>query len=392
MNRDVWLRIEGSLLERLLQHGLNRGARFALVRRVAPRVVILAADAQSAELMIALCEKYGLNCRTLRRGGWAALKDRLRARWTLAPCVALGFLACMLFLSRVWMIDVDFTGPCAERGDRAEILSALEAAGVERGMATARADTDDLQKQLMAACADYSFIGVRRQGVRLLVEASPEVPAPQLYALNRARDLVAARDGVIESVTVHSGAACVKPGDTVRRGQLLIRGEEDKSKEETAPVAALGEVIARCWYEGEASGELERSVNLRTGRVSTGCRLKLMNLSLTLTACEGYAAEDCEVEFLPVGGLFLPLEIERSVHWETETRRERADETQLEARLTALAQAQARSRIAADSIQYERANQWTDVARAGGQMRVRAVYEVYTDIAATRDALIEEVY
>ena len=259
------------------------------------------------------------------------------------------------------------------------------------GMAASAVDAERLQKRLLAEAGDYSFIGVRVQGIRLLVEASPEVPAPQFYEISRARDLVARQDGVVESVTVHSGETNVRPGDTVRRGQTLIRGEEDKSKEETNPVSALGEVIARCWYEGSAQAPLEKRIVTPTGRSETECRLALLGFSAPITECEGYASETLDEEILPVVGLFLPLEVVRTTHSEVEERRENVDEAALEATLTALARAEIQAKLTADGIDYELAAAWEDVSRTDGMLRVRAVYEIYTDIAASRDVLSEEV-
>ena len=392
MNRDVWLRVEGSLLERLLQRALKQGARFARVRRAGRRTIIVASDARSAALLSGLCKRYGLDCRVLRRGGWTALKDVLRQRWTLAPGLLLCAVCCILALSRIWLVDVRFTGPCASLGSRSEILACLDAADVAPGMSAAGLKTELLQKQLMAEDGNYSFIGVRRQGIRLLVEASPEVPAPELYVLDRARDLVAARDGVIESITVHAGEACVKPGDTVRAGQLLIRGEEDKSKEETTPVSALGEVVARCWVEGGAEGALTRRELRRTGRSAVNCRLKLMGLSLPLLQSPQFSSQELEAQILPVGGLFLPLEIERTTCFETVEVQEAVDAQLLEAQLRALARSDALRKLSGDAAQYRIANSWTDAQQDESRLRVRAVYEIYTDIAVTRDALIEEVY
>ena len=391
MNRDIRLRIEGSLLERLIQRALREGACFARVRRTAPRVILVDADERSAEILTRLCERFWLDCRVLRRGGGAALMDTIRRRWTIAPGLLLCALVCALFLSRIWLVDVAFTGPSAELGDARAIRQCLEDNGVRVGMATSNLDASLLQTELLAEAGDYSFVGVRRQGIRLLVEASPEVPAPDLYALGYARDLVAARDGVVESVTVHSGQACVQPGDTVRAGQVLIRGEEDLTREETTPVGALGEVIARCWDEGSAEGELSRTALRRTGAAEMESTLSLLGFSLPLTDCAGFPSEDVELEILPVGGLFLPLEVRRSVHWETAPVREETDAARLEAALTALAQAEARSRLARDGVGWRNEAVWTDVNREGNTLRVRAVYEIYTDIAVTRDELWEGV-
>ena len=195
----------------------------------------------------------------------------------------------------------------------------------------------------------------------------------------------------MESITVHSGEASVKAGDTVRRGQTLIRGEEDRSKEETNPVAALGEVIARCWYEGSAQAPLEKRIVTPTGRSETECRLALLGFSAPITECEGYASETLDEEILPVVGLFLPLEVVRTTHIEVEERQETVDEAALESTLTALARAELHAKLTADGIDYELAAAWEDVSRSDGMLRVRAVYEIFTDIAVSRGVLSEEV-
>lgn len=392
MNRDIVLRIEGPLLERLLQQAMKQGAQFARVRRLAPRVMCVAGDAASMDILAKLCARYHLDCRTLRRGGWTAMTDLLRKRWTLLPAVALWAVICALCLSRIWLVDVEFTGPRPDLGREAPFWEALERAGIEPGIAAAQVDTALLQAELMAEAGNYSFIGVRRQGIRLLIEASAEVPAPELYALDQARDLVAARDGVVERIVVHSGEAVVKPGDTVRAGQVLIRGEEALTQEETTPVAALGEVVARCWYEGSAEGSLVQRVTRKTGAQATASRLKLMNFSLPLVEAPDYACAQTQVEYLPVGGLFLPLEIERITFCETEVALEALDVDALAGRLSALARAEARMKLAIDGADYQQSEEWLDMEQTDHSLRVRAVYEIYTDIAVTRDALLEEVY
>ena len=389
MNHDLRLRVEGAYPERLLQRCLTQGARFARVRRSGPRTLILDTDAHSAEIVLALCKRYGLNHRVLRHGGLSALLQKIRSRWTLALGLILCTALCWSFLSRIWRIDVRFTGSVP--GSEAALRRCIAEQGVRPGMAASAVDAERLQKCLLAEAGDYSFIGVRVQGVRLLVEASPEVPAPEVYEISRARDLVAARDGVVESVTVHSGEASVKAGETVRMGQTLIRGEEDRSKEETNPVAALGEVIARCWYEGSAQAPLEKRIVTPTGRSETECRLALLGFSAPITECEGYASETLDEEILPVVGLFLPLEVVRTTHSEVEERRENVDEAALEATLTALARAELQAKLTADGIDYELAAVWEDVSRSDGMLRVRAVYEIFTDIAVSRGVLSEEV-
>ena len=398
MNRDIRLQVEGSLLEKLLQRALQDGATFARVLRVGPRCMIVEGDVYSAEKLTALCKKYGYACKLLHRGGKTALLDRLRQRWTVFPGLLLGAILCALFFSRVWLVDVEFTGESAQLGSRAEILACLQENGVRPGISRADVDTALLQKQLLASAPDISHAGVRLQGIRLLAEVSPEAPAPDLYEIGYARDLVALRNGVIDTIDVYSGQACVKIGDTVLRGDTLIRGEENVAKNSetgeniTAPVGALGKVTARCWFEGSAEASLNTTLQVRTGNMQTAARISLLGLSIPISECEGYACEEIENESLPIVGLFLPLQVERRTHWETTEKNYEADRAILETRLTALARADALRKISAEVKEYEITSSWTDAILNGNTLHIRAVYEISTDIASERDALIEEVY
>lgn len=398
MNRDVQLRIEGSLLERLINRALHAGASFARIRRNGQRVILVSTDERSAAILTSLCKKYFLDCRILRRSGIPALRDTARKRWTLLPALLASAVLSILFLSRIWLVDVCFNGPRAELGNQEFIRSLLIENGIKPGISAAQIDGDRLQKQLLASAEDYSFISVHRQGIRLLVEAAPEVPSPDTFQIAYARDLIAARDGVVESISVLAGSACVKPGDTVHAGQTLIRGEEavatdtETREEITAPVGALGEVIARCWYEGSADGYIESRIPVRTGNTSTQIRLKLMDYSIPLAESEGYSQFETETERIPIVGLFLPLELERTTCFETKTSVHTANPEILRKQLEVLARTDALKQLSSDGISYQIASHWTDAQQNDNILRLRAIYEIYTDIVTTRDAFIEEVH
>lgn len=390
MNHDIRIRVEGAMLERLIQRAAEHGAEFAAVRRTGSCTMHIDADERSAAILTGLCDQYRLNYKILRQGGISAFLHRVRQRRTLALGILLCGTLCAWTLSHIWIIDI----VPAEGSIHADNIRAyLEEAGIRTGMAAGGIDTALLQKQLTAAAGGYSYIGVRRQGIRLLIEAAQEVPAPEIYEIDRPRDLVAAYDGIVSSVNVHSGEACVEVGDTVRAGQILIRGEEEKTKEETRPVGALGEVYVRSWFEGSAEGSLRQSVRRRTGKHSTASVLKLLNYSLPLTEGASFPSYETETEILPVGGLFLPLEIVRSHYFETESAVENIDRSILQKRLSALACADARVRLMrAGPADYEITDYWEECTTEGNLLRVRAVFEITSNIAVSRDALIEEAY
>ena len=389
MRGEVVVRAECLLPEKLLERALCEGARFDAIRRDGKNGLVVECDADSAAILMDLCARFRLASKVLARRGVSALAAWARRRRTLPVGLAALFALCWLFLGRIWFIDVALTGEHAAQGSVDALRSAVEARGVRPGMARS-IDPEALSESLMAGAGDYSFVGVSLRGVRLLVEAAPETPSPALYDVDAARDLVADRDGIVLKAVAQSGALCVQPGDAVRRGQLLIRGEESARDDQTQPVAALGEVTVRAWYTGEARLPLKRTQTTFTGRSSAASRLITPWFSFDIDAGEVYAGQRESAEYLPIGGLLLPVGIERVTRREAVTQEVDEDAAALRARLAPLAFADAALKLARDGpTEYEIRNTWIDYEASCGCLCARAVYEISANAAVTREALNE---
>lgn len=387
MRGEVLLRVECLTPERLLERAFERGARFDSIRRAGDRVLLLSCDGVSADTVAALCGRFSIPVKVLRRRGGSALSRFARRRATLPVGILLAVLMSMLFLGRIWRVDIAFSGENAGLGDRAALEAALQAAGIRPGVPTRSVDARRLGEALRAGAGDYSYVGAHLQGVRLSIEAVPESPPPPLYDVEAARDLVSDRDGVVVSAVARSGELCVKPGDVIRRGQLLIRGEEKASAEETRPIAALGEVIVRCWREGGASLPATVSREEYTGRESVSAKLVAAGLEWPIAVGEDYPGGRTQTEYLPVGGLFLPVELVRSVCREVKTEAVPADIALLRARLAALALADAALQLRREPEPFEVTDRWIDYENTGDSLRANAVYEIQANAAVTREEL-----
>ena len=390
MRSEVTLRAECLMPEKLLERSLEQGARFDAVRLDGNHGLIVDCDAASAEILLNQCDRFHLRAEVLSRRGRGAFLEYAAKRRTLPVGLLLCGLLCWMFLGRIWMIDIAFSGNAARRGDAAALRKALSAEGIRPGMER-HVDLESLGERLRADAGDYSYVGARLHGVRLLVEAVPEVPSPSLYDVDAARDLVSDRDGIVVSAEARSGELCVQPGDTVRRGQLLIRGEEKLSKEETRPIAALGRVTIRTWFTGEASLPLDEERVSLTGRSAVAARLITPWFSLPISEGDAFPDERVDVEYLPIGGLFVPLEIERTTRREIARSVVPRDEGQLRKALDALAFADAAMRLQTEGpVEYDLRNRWIDYEKKGDRLSARAVYEISTDAAVTREALAED--
>ncbi len=380
----VRLRLTGRMTERLIERARAQGAAFGHIERQDARCLRLETSTEGARLVCALAEQYGLSAEILSRSGWRSALAKIRARWTLAVSAVLAAVCVYLLTARVWLIDVRPLGARLPPDEEARILETVNELGAYVSAKSGDIDAVFISNALLSRFDVLSYAGVKKRGVTLTVEYRLAHEAPDVYDASDARSLYALRDAVVLSVEPLAGQACVKPGDTVRAGQTLIRGEERVSIEQTRRIRAAGAVIGRVWLTNAKSAPLAETVVRRTGRVESRSALRLFSWTLDLKRAADFPSQEEETQLLPVGGLYLPLMIERHICYETESRRVEVDRAALEKTLAEAALAGAR-RLLPEGARER--SFWTNVTAADGEMRAEAVVEAEMNIAADAQAL-----
>lgn len=390
MKSEFMLRLEGLRLEKLIQRAIAGGASFKKVVRCGDRALTVDATQDDANKLLALSRRYCISAKILEVKGRPLYLKRFLGRITILSGIAVFFAICWIILGRIWFIDIVLTGSDPNPAANSAIAAALEEMNVTPGI-PGNIDTSLLSGSLEAELEGYSYISAKKQGVRLLVEAAPETPEPNVYDIGYARDLYAVTDGIVESVEVHSGVACVQPGDVIKRGQVLIRGEEQVSAEESRGICANGEVIVRTWYEGTAELCLTETKPVLTGRSSSASWLRLMHFTFPIKDGEEYELSRNTRRHLPIVGMFLPLEI---VQENREEFRKTVSETDLETlseRLCVLSLADAAINLTLNGPDAcDIARSWIRYEDSDNDMlKACAVFEIYTDAVSERNALIQ---
>ncbi len=178
------------------------------------------------------------------------IKKAAKRPFMLWACALL--LAAIVFLSGfVWSIKVQG----ADQINPDDILRAARQNGLSLGMRRAKIPAD-IDAAIIEQIPELSWVYVHCQGTRAIIEVTeknrPETVGPG--------DVVASKDGVVQTVLVLSGVPLVQAGDTVKRGTLLIAGDESGSIK-----GARGAVTAHTFYESRVEIPLERLVPKRTG-------------------------------------------------------------------------------------------------------------------------------
>ena len=318
--------VEGLNTERFIRQAGGQGVRLTGLRRPAPRKV----SAQAAEDDLPALQELAL------RGGWkltigarrgaGRAADWLRARWLLAAAAAIAG-AVLLAASRVmWRIEIVDAGTYD-----ADIRGALTELGVTVPALRSRVDIGALRDALEWRYPRIAWFECGWRGLTLVVRPVEGVLPRTDSDSGGACDVVASRDGVVQTIVTKAGTPVVKAGDIVRAGDVLIKGEERTSDGAVRPVAARGSVIARVWEGASVRMPATETVTIYTGNEQTVWTIRTPWFDLWPMGESPYAQYDTAVSQMPFGGIFLPMTLHIETRMEAQCTTRMRDMDDLEA-------------------------------------------------------------
>ena len=183
----------------------------------------------------------------------------------LYPLV-LALLVLLVFWLQTHILFFEVEGNTTIPAER--ILAVLEDNGIGFWTSTRNLKINLLKNQVLADIPELEFITINTQGPFATVLVRQRHEKPETKKNSAPANLIAAKGGIIEAVTVTGGSAQVKAGDVVTRGQLLISGVTNLDK-----ILLLsrgeGEVTARTFIRKTAVLGNTQNQKQYTGRERT---------------------------------------------------------------------------------------------------------------------------
>ncbi len=247
--------------------------------------------------------------RVVKRVGIPFLIGKIKKRPVFILTGLIIFSALFWLSGSIWAISIKGNAKVSQE----QILNVAFENGLAIGARKSRVSTESLQQAIAIAFPDISWVYVRFQGTLAVIEVvekvRPEIPGPG--------DIVARKDGIVESVLVLSGVPLVEPGQTVKKGDLLIAGIPSGGIQ-----GARGNVTAKTWYEVTKEEPLIRLEPVRTGRKKEVRVLRIQGAEFQLLPLgnlfEWYEIEDYPIKAFGKGDVALPVEIFMRVFFEVE--------------------------------------------------------------------------
>lgn len=200
-----------------------------------------------------LVKKSHTRVSILRRYGFPFFLFRYRKRKLLFIGMTFGF-ALMFFLSSfVW--DISISGNHARTED--VIFDFLREEEVNFGSRKSKIDCKELAAKLRREFDDFIWVAVRMQGTRLFINVQENTDLELRERIDYGpSDLVANRDGMVEKIITRAGIPQVKAGDTVKKGDILVKGEVEV-------IDDSGEVAKRMYCAADADIYLKTTYHYR---------------------------------------------------------------------------------------------------------------------------------
>ena len=227
-------------------------------------------------------------------------------------------------MQHVWQVRILDAGPY--EGD---IRACLDMWQIIPGVMKRDVSLDDIENDLIYRYPQIAWIKADLSGVTLRIRVIPGTQAPPIETAGQTGNVVASQDGIVESIITLAGTPAVKTGDYVRKGDVLIRGEEKQYDGSTHPVRARGQVSARVYIEKNVRLSAFETVTHPTGNAFSRAVFSTPFGAFSFHPAPAYACADIYRTRMPIGGAWLPLFVTLETYEEITLTRIPRDEASL---------------------------------------------------------------
>lgn len=259
------IRLEGKYTEKFFNIATRKRIKIWNVRYIGKSVVVFNCHRKDYEKIAEIADKIYAKIYIMDSKGIMHEVNKYKNRVSLYVG-AIVMAIVLSVLSNVLCI-VSVTGNT--RIPEETIVKQLKDCGLYKGRFTKNIDVKSVKKKMLAHNSEISWIGISIKGAKAEVEIVEKVLKPYIVPKDEPANIVASKDGVIESIVVKEGFAVAEKGDTVKKGQLLVSGINESKQGDIMLVHSQADIKLRTWNYLTKTYPL-----IKEERISTGEREK----------------------------------------------------------------------------------------------------------------------
>jgi len=277
----VVIEVTGFSVERFVNLAVHRGVYIWDVKN----------DGSSVKMKVSIngfktlrecARKTKCKYRIVEKKGYPFVTYKYRKR-KLFMYGTLFFVAFLYVLSSfVWVVQVEGN----ERIEASKILLFCEERGLKSGALKRNIDKKALEQELIINFKDISFLNIGIKGTKAVITLTETLPAKEIVDRSIPTNIIAVKDGLIDSIVASGGTPLVKAKDVVSQGDILISGEVVVKEDETGTIKeyvhAGGSVRARTFYEMNFTVPKTYYQKQYTGEIKKFYRFNVLNKDINI--------------------------------------------------------------------------------------------------------------
>ena len=230
-----------------------------------------------------MARKTGICPHIKQKKGLPFFLWQMKTNWTFYSGFVLFLLLLSVLSSFVW--EIQFHGQCTYTKET--LMKTVNSLQIYRGMKRSRLVCDNIEKSIREIYPDISWVSAEEKGSLLVISIKEAEKEIEREKGGRPCHLVADYDGVVKKISVNRGIALVKPGQRVKKGQVLISGVlpitgDDDTVVEKVPVVAKGDVEILVEQDISEKIPVEIQEKKYTGRILKKCEYQLGDQSVSI--------------------------------------------------------------------------------------------------------------
>lgn len=199
----------------------------------------------------------------------------------------IGILICsiLVYIMSLFIWDIEIMG--GSKYTPETLLKFLEENNIKAGIKKKKIDGRKIEEDIRLAYDDIGWVSAEIKGTRLIIKITEtNMPAPIIEATAPSH-IIATKDAVIKSIVTRSGTPMVKPGDVVRKGDILVSGIVEIMDDfggvlNKKPVIASADIICKSYYDYYDSFPLTHIDRIYTNNKKTAYYITLLGRKLFL--------------------------------------------------------------------------------------------------------------
>lgn len=273
--------VSGFSVERFINLAMNRNIYLSDITYKGTYVT-MRVSIKGFKLLKPIAKKTKCKIKIVEKKGLPFYMFKYRKRKILALGIIFFLFSIYILSTKIWLINIEGI----ERVYYNELMSFVNNEGLYLSANKSDIDTLQIQEDIINAFDEIAWVNINLKGTKATIQIKETIVKKEADKSTTPSNIIATKDGIIDTIVVSNGTAVVKPYDVVKKGDILVEGtikvKEDEFGILKTYVPSNAEVLAKTYYNYHFTVPYDYEYKEYTGKQIVDNRYKIFEKSLDL--------------------------------------------------------------------------------------------------------------